>query len=158
MAWIGAEPAKVHKFFGPNASGRGAAARPQTPIRVVAVVVAAGVRYRAGMSPRTFKVTFLPSGRCVDVPEGHSVLDGALNHGVPLDHACGGVCACSTCHVIVKEGFASLEPASDREEDMLDNAPFLQRTSRLGCQVAVHADLVVEIPPMNRNLVSEGRH
>jgi 2Fe-2S ferredoxin len=110
------------------------------------------------MSARTFKVTFLPSNRTVDVNEGHSVLDGALAHGVALDHACGGVCGCSTCHVIVRQGFSTLEPASDREEDMLDNAPFLQPTSRLGCQVAVHADLVVEIPPMNRNLVSEGRH
>jgi 2Fe-2S ferredoxin len=110
------------------------------------------------MSARTFKVTFLPSGKSVDVQEGHSVLDGALNHGIALDHACGGVCACSTCHVIVKQGFAALEPATDREEDMLDNAPFLQPTSRLACQVEVHADLVVEIPPMNRNLVSEGKH
>jgi 2Fe-2S ferredoxin len=112
----------------------------------------------ATMSPRTFKVTFLPSGRSVDVVEGHSVLDGALNHGISLDHACGGVCACSTCHVIVKQGFATLAPASEREEDMLDNAPFLQATSRLACQVEVHGELVVEIPPMNRNLVSEGKH
>ncbi len=110
------------------------------------------------MSASSFKVTFLPAGRTVDVPRGHSVLDAALGGGIALDHACGGVCACSTCHVIVKEGFAALPPASDREEDMLDNAPFLQRTSRLACQVEVQCDLVVEIPPMNRNLVSEGRH
>jgi 2Fe-2S ferredoxin len=110
------------------------------------------------MSERKHQVTFLPMNRTVAVPEGHSVLDGALAHGIPLDHACGGVCACSTCHVIVRVGFASLAPASEREEDMLDNAPFLQATSRLGCQVEVRADLVVEIPAMNRNLVSEGRH
>jgi 2Fe-2S ferredoxin len=110
------------------------------------------------MPQPTFKVTFLPLGKTVDVVAGHSVLDGALNHDIPLDHACGGVCGCSTCHVIVKEGFSSLPAASDREEDMLDNAPFLQRTSRLGCQVIVKGDLVVEIPPMNRNLVSEGKH
>lgn len=105
---------------------------------------------------KTFTVTFLPHNVSVPVREGHSVLDAALNHQVPLDHACGGVCACSTCHVIVKEGFSDLEPASEREEDMLDNAPFLQPTSRLGCQIDVHRDLVVEIPPMNRNLVKEG--
>ena len=110
------------------------------------------------MTTKTFKVTFLPLGKTVDVREGHSVLDGALNHDIALDHACGGVCGCSTCHVIVKEGFASLEPASEKEEDMLDNAPFLQRSSRLGCQIKVKADLTVEIPPMNRNLVSEGKH
>ena len=74
---------------------------------------------------------------------------------MPLEHACGGVCACSTCHVIVKEGFEALEPASDREEDMLDNAPCLTTTSRLGCQIEVNRDLVVEIPPMTRNQVSE---
>ncbi|MDP2340432.1 MAG: 2Fe-2S iron-sulfur cluster-binding protein [Deltaproteobacteria bacterium] len=108
--------------------------------------------------PKTFKVTFLPLGRTVDVRQGHSVLDGALNHDIPLDHACGGVSACSTCHVIIKEGFSSLPPATDKEEDMLDNAPFLTRTSRLACQVEVERDLVVEIPPMNRNLISEGKH
>src|SRR5687768_7056732 len=110
------------------------------------------------MTERTFKVTFLPLGKTVEAREGHSVLDAALNHDIPLDHACGGVCACSTCHVIVKQGFEKLDAASDKEEDMLDNAPFLTRTSRLGCQVEIHEDLVVEIPPMNRNLVSEGKH
>ena len=108
--------------------------------------------------PKTFKVTFLPLGRTVEVREGHSVLDGALSHDIALDHACGGVCACSTCHVIVKEGFGGLPAAADKEEDMLDNAPFLTRTSRLACQIEVHSDLVVEIPPMNRNLISEGKH
>jgi 2Fe-2S ferredoxin len=128
------------------------------PRQAAAVVVDVGVRYGARMSASSFKVTFLPAGRTVEVPRGHSVLDGALGGGISLDHACGGVCACSTCHVIVREGFASLPPASEREEDMLDNAPFLQRTSRLACQVEVQCDLVVEIPAMNRNLVSEGHH
>ena len=109
------------------------------------------------MSAR-FKVTYLPMNTTVEAAPGHTVLETALLHGIELDHACGGVCGCSTCHVIVKEGFAALPEASDREEDMLDNAPFLQRTSRLGCQVEVIGDLVVEIPPMNRNLVSEGQH
>ena len=104
------------------------------------------------------KVTFLPQNQTVEVNEGDSVLDAALKGDIPLDHACGGVCACSTCHVIVKEGFAKLAPASDREEDMLDNAPCLTTKSRLGCQIEVTTDLVVEIPPMNRNLVSEGKH
>lgn len=115
------------------------------------------VRYVAAMT-QTFKVTFLPMGRTVEAKKGHSVLDTALNHGIDLDHACGGVCGCSTCHVIIKQGFSTLPEASDREEDMLDNAPFLQKTSRLGCQVEVETDLVVEIPAMNRNLISEGKH
>jgi 2Fe-2S ferredoxin len=103
-----------------------------------------------------YRVTFLPMGRTVEVNAGDSVLDAALAHGVDLDHACGGVCACSTCHVIVKQGFERLAPATEREEDMLDNAPCLTTRSRLGCQIEVNGDLVVEIPPMNRNLVSEG--
>jgi ferredoxin, 2Fe-2S len=107
---------------------------------------------------KTYKVTYLPMNVTVDVREGHSVLDGALNNDIPLDHACGGVCACSTCHVIVKQGFEKLDEASEKEEDMLDNAPFLSRTSRLGCQIEVNSDLVVEIPPFNRNLVSEDDH
>ena len=106
----------------------------------------------------TFKVTFLPEGRTVEAQEGWTVLDAAVENGVPLDHACGGVCACSTCHVWVQDGLASLPPASDKEEDMLDNAPCLSTKSRLACQIEVKRDLVVEIPPMNRNLVSEGKH
>jgi len=106
----------------------------------------------------TYKVTFLPEGRTIDVLEGHTVLEGALLQNVELDHACGGVCACSTCHVIVREGFEKLEEASEKEEDMLDNAPCLTTRSRLACQIEVHSDLTVEIPPMNRNLVSEGAH
>jgi ferredoxin, 2Fe-2S len=105
--------------------------------------------------PRAFKVTFLPVGKTVEARAGDSVLDVAMRGHITLDHACGGVCACSTCHVHVREGFSTLEPASDREEDMLDNAPCLSPISRLGCQVVVERDLVVEIPPMNRNLISE---
>lgn len=104
---------------------------------------------------QTFKVTFLPQQRTVEVRAGDSVLDAAVKAAVPLEHACGGVCACSTCHVIVREGFEGLAPASDREEDMLDNAPCLTTTSRLGCQIEVNADLAVEIPSMTRNQVSE---
>jgi 2Fe-2S ferredoxin len=105
-----------------------------------------------------YKVTFLPEGRTIEVQEGHTILEGALLQDVDLDHACGGVCACSTCHIIVKEGFDELEEATEREEDMLDNAPCLTTRSRLACQVEVHRDLTVEIPPMNRNLVSEPAH
>jgi ferredoxin, 2Fe-2S len=103
-----------------------------------------------------FKVTFLPLNKTVEVKEGHSVLDAALANDIELEHACGGVAACSTCHVIVRQGYEKLPPASDREEDMLDNAACLTTKSRLGCQIEVNTDLVVEIPPMTRNLVSEG--
>ena len=107
---------------------------------------------------KTFKVTFLPLNKTVEVPEGWSVLDAALNRDIDLEHACGGVAACSTCHVWVRDGYDDLEPASDKEEDMLDNAACLTTKSRLSCQVEIHRDLVVEIPPMSRNLVAEGKH
>ncbi len=87
-----------------------------------------------------------------------SILDIALASGIDIDHACGGVCACATCHVVVREGFESLSPASDDEEDMLDTAPGLKPTSRLSCQAIPSGAcprVVVEIPAWNRNAVRE---
>jgi 2Fe-2S ferredoxin len=78
-----------------------------------------------------------------------SILDVLLAHGVPLEHACGGNCACTTCHVIVKRGFEKLSPSDESEDDLLDKAPGLTPTSRLGCQAVVEdpdADLVVVVP------------
>jgi len=92
------------------------------------------------------------------VKEGTSVLEASMEAHVDLDHACGGVCACSTCHVIIKDGFGSLEAASEDEEDQLDEAVGLTPTSRLGCQARVVKDLVVEVPRHSRNLVSEPHH
>ena len=88
-----------------------------------------------------------------------SLLDVAMGNGVGLEHVCGGVCACSTCHVIVREGLASCNETSDDEEDMLDEAPGLTRQSRLACQCIPDGtqDVVVEIPAWNRNRVGEGR-
>ena len=112
------------------------------------------------------KITFLPQHVTVEfesdqlpyrdhgLPE--SLLDVALNFGVSLEHACGGNCACTTCHVIVREGDSSLSPMEDCEEDRLDFAPGLTLHSRLGCQAVVKGDVVVEIPDWNRNYVSEG--
>lgn len=86
-----------------------------------------------------------------------SILDIAMAHGVELDHACGGVCACSTCHVIVKEGLDACNEPSDEEEDQLDDAYGLTANSRLGCQCVPNGkqDLVVVIPKWNRNLARE---
>lgn len=88
-----------------------------------------------------------------------SILDIAMAHGVELDHACGGVCACSTCHVIVREGAESCNEASDDEEDQLEEAYGLTSRSRLGCQCVPDGtrDVVVEIPTWNRNLAREGK-
>jgi 2Fe-2S ferredoxin len=78
-----------------------------------------------------------------------SILDVLLGHGIALEHACGGNCACTTCHVIVKQGSERLSPAEEAEDDLLDKAPGLTPTSRLGCQAVVEdpgAELVVVIP------------
>lgn len=87
-----------------------------------------------------------------------SVLGELLAAGIDLDHACGGVLACSTCHVWVKQGLASCGEATEEEEDMLDQAAALTATSRLSCHCVPDGstDVVVEIPPWNRNLVKEG--
>ena len=87
-----------------------------------------------------------------------SILDVMLGHGVHLEHACGGNCACTTCHVIVRQGFNKLGEASEQEEDLLDKAPGLTPTSRLGCQAVIEdadAEIVVTIPRYTINQVSE---
>ncbi len=129
---------------------------------------AQGSRSTAGSTSRVFRITFLPSNRTVtvdmrDLPYGHegqpgSILDIALRHGVDIDHACGGVCACSTCHVIVREGLESCSPPGDEEEDQLDNAYGLTPRSRLACQCVPDGtrDLVIDLPSWNRNLAREG--
>lgn len=88
-----------------------------------------------------------------------SILDVLLGHGVHLEHACGGNCACTTCHVVVKSGLNRLSEATEQEEDMLDRAPGLTPTSRLGCQAVIEdpgAEIVVMIPRYTINLISEG--
>lgn len=86
-----------------------------------------------------------------------SLLDVVLGHGIDLEHACGGVCACSTCHIIVKEGLDSCNEGTDDEFDQLDEAPAITLQSRLGCQCVPNGtkNMVVEIPALNKNLVKE---
>lgn len=99
-----------------------------------------------------------PQGAVIEVPPGVTICDAALDNGIELEHACEKSCACTTCHVIVREGFASLPSASDKEEDLLDKAWGLEPESRLGCQAIVgNTDLVIEIPRYTVNQVSERR-
>jgi len=87
-----------------------------------------------------------------------SILDVLLGHHIHLEHACGGNCACTTCHVIVKQGFEKLGKASEQEEDLLDRAPGLTPTSRLGCQAVIedsNAEIVIVVPRFTINQVSE---
>ena len=100
-----------------------------------------------------------------DVPYGRtglpgSLLDVCLGHDVEVEHTCGGVLACSTCHVIVREGLESCNEADDDELDRLEEAPGVTIQSRLACQCVPNGscDLVVEIPEWNRNAVKEAPH
>ncbi len=101
------------------------------------------------------RVTFLPINRTVDFDPASlayqgdgkpgSLLDVALNFGIALPHSCGGNCACTTCHVIVRDGEQNLSPADDAETDRLDMAEGLTLHSRLACQAIVMGDVVVEV-------------
>ncbi len=100
-----------------------------------------------GEVSRMPKVRFLPMDIEVEVPEGTAVLDAALNNNIQIDHNCGGNCACSTCHIIIEKGFDTLNPVSEDEMDMLDEAEGLTDHSRLACQCKIKSDLIVKIPP-----------
>jgi 2Fe-2S ferredoxin len=97
-----------------------------------------------------------PDGAVLDAQEGESILDVALENGIAIEHACEKSCACTTCHVIVREGFDSLEESDELEDDMLDKAWGLEPESRLSCQAKVtDEDLVVEIPKYTLNHAAE---
>jgi ferredoxin, 2Fe-2S len=86
------------------------------------------------------KIRFLPDGRETDVSIGTSILEAARACGAEVGSACGGVCACSTCHVYVKEGFTALSEMDEREEDVLDKAFDVHASSRLGCRAKLLAE------------------
>jgi 2Fe-2S ferredoxin len=99
---------------------------------------------------------FAPQGAQFQAEGPGSLCDALLDHGVEIEHACGKVGACTTCHVILRAGYDSLAGPDEDEEDMLDRAWGLEPTSRLSCQVQVGtADLVVEIPRYSINLEKE---
>jgi 2Fe-2S ferredoxin len=99
-----------------------------------------------------------PDGKTFDVSPGVSLLDNLLEQGIDVEHACEKSCACTTCHVIVREGFGSLSEASEDEEDLLDRAWGLTPQSRLSCQAIVADEkLVVEIPRYTINYAKESK-
>jgi 2Fe-2S ferredoxin len=99
-----------------------------------------------------------PEGKTFEAEPGVSICDALLTHGVEIEHACEKSCACTTCHVIVREGLASLPPSSEDEDDLLDRAWGLTPQSRLSCQAVVgDAKLVLEIPRYTINYAKE-RH
>ena len=119
------------------------------------------IRYTEGVP----KVTFLPANETFEFESGklpykehgkpESLLDVAINFGFHLEHACGGNCACTTCHVVVREGLNNISEMDDDELDRVEGAADYQLNSRLGCQAVVTGDVTVEIPSWNRNYVNE---
>ncbi|MGH8692416.1 MAG: ISC system 2Fe-2S type ferredoxin [Burkholderiales bacterium] len=98
-----------------------------------------------------------PEGTVIEAKTGVSICDTLLEHHIDIEHACEKSCACTTCHVIVRQGGESLEPAEEKEEDLLDKAWGLEAASRLSCQARVAgADLVIEIPKYTINYEREG--
>jgi len=114
------------------------------------------------------KVTYIIDGEATNVefesgtlPYSHhgkpeSFLDVAKHFGIPLEHACGGSCACTTCHVFIRSGAPMLSEMQDDEADRLDTAWDLRPESRLGCQAVIAGDVVCELPMYTRNYVQEG--
>ncbi len=99
---------------------------------------------------------YCPEGRLVEAKPGESICEALLEHGVAIEHACEMSCACTTCHVVVREGYASLGEPDESEEDLLDRAWGLEPTSRLSCQaIMTRQDLTVEIPKYSINHAKE---
>jgi 2Fe-2S ferredoxin len=97
-----------------------------------------------------------PTGQVIEADAGQTILDAAKANGIDIEHACEKSCACTTCHVIVREGFDSMIESDELEDDMLDKAWGLEPDSRLSCQAVVaDENLVVEIPKYTINIVSE---
>ena len=99
---------------------------------------------------------YCPEGKEIDAPVGTSICEAMLDNGINIEHACDMSCACTTCHVVVKEGFNSLNEAEEEEEDLLDKAWGLQPQSRLSCQaILARENVTVEIPKYSINHAKE---
>jgi 2Fe-2S ferredoxin len=99
---------------------------------------------------------YAPEGKTIEAPAGTSICEALLDHDVDIEHACEMSCACTTCHVIVREGFSSLNEMEEGEEDMLDRAWGLEPNSRLSCQaILAQQDVTIEIPKYSINHAKE---
>lgn len=99
---------------------------------------------------------YAPEGKTITAPAGTSICEALLDNGVNIEHACDMSCACTTCHVVVREGFASLNEADETEDDLLDRAWGLEPNSRLSCQaILAQRDVTIEIPRYTINHAKE---
>ncbi len=103
-------------------------------------------------------IELCPEGAAIEAEAGKSICQNLLDHHIDIDHACDQVCACTTCHVIVREGYKTLNEPKENEEDLLDKAWGLEPQSRLSCQAIVGKEnLVIEIPKYSINMAKEGK-
>jgi 2Fe-2S ferredoxin len=103
-------------------------------------------------------VEICPEGAVIEAKEGESICRNLVDHGILIEHACEMSCACTTCHIVVREGFDALSPAGEEEDDLLDKAWGLEPNSRLSCQAIVNdVPLIVEIPRYSINMAREKR-
>ena len=103
-------------------------------------------------------IEICPDGAVIDAKEGESICQNLLDNGIAIEHACEMSCACTTCHVIVRDGFDQLEPSEELEDDLLDKAWGREPKARLSCQAIVNqAPLVIEIPRYSINMTKEGK-
>ena len=103
-------------------------------------------------------VELCPDGAVIDAEPGTSICDVLLDNGIEIEHACEKSCACTTCHVVIRDGYSSLEAAEEIEDDLLDKAWGLEPTSRLSCQAIVgDTPLTIEIPKYTINMAKEGK-
>ena len=101
-------------------------------------------------------IQYCPQGEFIEAPPGTSVCEALLTHGIAIEHACEMSCACTTCHVVVRQGFESLGEVDEIEEDMLDKAWGLEATSRLSCQAILSdQDITIEVPKYTLNHARE---
>jgi 2Fe-2S ferredoxin len=99
---------------------------------------------------------YCPKGASIEAPTGTSICEALLDHDIEIEHACDMSCACTTCHVVVREGFSSLGELDEAEEDLLDRAWGLEATSRLSCQaILAQQDVTIEIPKYSINHAKE---
>jgi len=102
--------------------------------------------------------TLCPDGKVIEATPGTSICDTLLDNGIEIEHACEKSCACTTCHVILREGYEHLAPPTEKEDDLLDKAWGLELTSRLSCQARMgDTPLTIEIPKYTLNQVSESK-
>ncbi|MCB9845228.1 MAG: 2Fe-2S iron-sulfur cluster binding domain-containing protein [Phycisphaeraceae bacterium] len=129
------------------------------------------MHHREVAGPRVVPVTFIledprsltgsdQATHELKAAQGEHLLELALDNGINIEHACGGVCACSTCHVYIEKGMTELSESTEAEDDRVEEAPGLQANSRLSCQCEVEGDgpIVVRVPAWNRNAVKEVPH